>query len=878
VGFKKIQFMAGGGKMVKGLGKIAKRMMADDVMPAAEREANLAKFLEPSKAPMRLYHGTTATEGGKGTEAIRRIKSSKDGALGSGVYMTPNTNYADQYTYKGAGNYEGGNTLPVYAQIKNPLVIDGSASNDPMVEALIRLGMDEAQASRMVERAYENKGYIGKEVESRARAAGYDGLMQYGKDGELGEVVSYNPSAVKSAIGNRGTYDINEPDLSKADGGLAMAKGGKLAALGKIAKRLMADSDVLPTAEREANLTKFLTPSAEKRRMYHGSKEPNIKQFKTRKDMTDESMMTGHYADERDAVFLSPEPEFTKNFSQMGYTDTNQAPTTYPVYVQIEKPFDFDNPEHLKQVKETYKDMFHNPDSEFYEAYISPSERSMALHTFNKRVDSLPSDENNWARIENQDFQDVLKDIGFDSFYTRERGTKNLGVYEPNRIKSAIGNRGTYDLGEDDITKASGGLAMSDGGVLHMADAGKVVRGMAQVGKRLLQDLPVAPKVKPPSDNVANVRQANFQYPKTVGNQTVGIDKLSGGVRMSDPNEVKRVKALADQISSPEGYISRIIVDHNNNVIEGQHRLEALRQLGVKDVPVFKIEDLADTMPVSKMEEAMREVGGIRSDHVNQLMQHALDAISEGGIEGARQLNYGKFQKHYDAALNAITSDVKKADGGSVFKKLTFMADGGGAFKKISFYDKGGITTSGGTFSPEELGVNPSDLVADEKLSKKLKRGIAREMDIGKEQLEQEYRQLGNKGGKKDAAIRIGSQFLGSGSDLLNLGLEGIDLIQGAIPALSKPESVLDVTGDRVPKFKLASDKPFLGSQQFIDKFKEAKLLGENEFPLTELMAGFVAPAAAVGAFRKGKQAYKGAKALVDTPKKRHGGLTAMAR
>jgi hypothetical protein len=172
----------------------------------------------------------------------------------------------------------------------------------------------------------------------------------------------------------------------------------------------------LTLAERDAGLAKFLSPSAEKRRMYHGSKNPDIKHFQTRKDMTDESNMTGHYADERDAVFLSPDPDFTKNFSIMGYTDEGMAPTTYPVHVQVQNPFDFDNPEHLKQVKETYKDIFHNPDSDFYNQYMLPSERSMAIHTFNKRVDSLPSDENNWGRIENQDFQDVLKDLGFDSF------------------------------------------------------------------------------------------------------------------------------------------------------------------------------------------------------------------------------------------------------------------------------------------------------------------------------------------------------------------------------------------------------------------------------------------------------------------------------
>ena len=92
-----------------------------------------------------------------------------------------------------------------------------------MVEALIKLGMDEQKAANMVEKAYENKGYIGKEVESRARAAGYDGLMQY-RDGELSEVVSYNPNAIKSAIGNKGTYDTSKPDLNEAIGGLIKVK------------------------------------------------------------------------------------------------------------------------------------------------------------------------------------------------------------------------------------------------------------------------------------------------------------------------------------------------------------------------------------------------------------------------------------------------------------------------------------------------------------------------------------------------------------------------------------------------------------------------------------------------------------------------------
>jgi hypothetical protein len=358
-------------------------------LAAAEREANLQKFLAQSKVQQRLYHGTTATEGGKGKEAIRRIKPSKEGALGSGVYMTPNANYADQYTYKDAGNYEGGNTLPVYAQIKNPLVIDGSASNDPMIEALIRLGMDEAQASRMVERAYEDKGYIGKQVESRARAQGYDGLMQYGRDGELGEVVSYNPSAVKSAIGNEGTYDITSPELSKADGG-KIAKG----VAGALTK-----AKQMATAERDANLAKFLSGSefvdanGKPVTMYHGS----VPKVESRgRDANDDWMLDYHNADIRQ------------------FKESSRGSQGAGVYITS-------NPDEAGR--------YAGPGGAIYPVYVGGKAR----------------------RSEN-----VF-------------GTKNATV-SPNQIKSAIGNRGTYDIEDADITKAKGG-------VIHMADAGKVVGG-----------------------------------------------------------------------------------------------------------------------------------------------------------------------------------------------------------------------------------------------------------------------------------------------------------------------------------------------------------------------------------------------------------------
>jgi hypothetical protein len=213
-------------------------------------DANLAQFLEGSHTPMRLYHGTTATEGGKRQEAIRRLKPSKEGAFGPGVYMTPDTEYATGYTgipamsqikrdmagdsdYARAGatkmlnrmnkgeveSHEvGGNMLPLHARILNPLVVDMVGPGDPNVMALMTMGVSKDKAYDIVEKAYEKHGGPGKHVYTRAKALGHDAMI-IKRNGKIQEVIHYNPKMIKSAIGNRGTYDTTKDDLSMAKGG-----------------------------------------------------------------------------------------------------------------------------------------------------------------------------------------------------------------------------------------------------------------------------------------------------------------------------------------------------------------------------------------------------------------------------------------------------------------------------------------------------------------------------------------------------------------------------------------------------------------------------------------------------------------------------------
>ena len=151
-----------------------------------------SKIVNEDGSPMVVYHGTTAD--------IEEFKVSKEGgALGNGIYMTPATEFAGSYADK-----KGGNVMPLYASIKNPLVIDGSIRRDPMIEALVKLGVDLAKAEKIVEKALDDKGYITNEVKSRAVAQGYDGITQF-KDGKLSEIVAFNPTQVKSVF-NKGEF------------------------------------------------------------------------------------------------------------------------------------------------------------------------------------------------------------------------------------------------------------------------------------------------------------------------------------------------------------------------------------------------------------------------------------------------------------------------------------------------------------------------------------------------------------------------------------------------------------------------------------------------------------------------------------------------
>lgn len=165
----------------------------------------------------------------------------------------------------------------------------------------------------------------------------------------------------------------------------------------------------------------FLNPSKDPERYYHGTTE-DISEFRP---------------GERGFVSLTRDPDFASEYA--GSIDEG-SPNVMPVRVQTRNPFDYENPEHIEAVLARYK-----------------KPESVSLDQVKDQLEL-----GNWNFIEDKNIQQAIKDAGFDAFYMKEQGVKNLGVFDPKRIKSDIGMQGNYDITTPEITQAKGGAVDQD--------------------------------------------------------------------------------------------------------------------------------------------------------------------------------------------------------------------------------------------------------------------------------------------------------------------------------------------------------------------------------------------------------------------------------
>lgn len=139
-----------------------------------------------------------------------------------------------------------------------------------------------------------------------------------------------------------------------------------------------------------------------------------------------------------DFMFFTPDAGEALHFAQnradgICYEDDEIAagPLIMPVYVYCENPFDYEDMSHAQRLGEALVGQTHNCTSEELIRQIS---------------------QGNWMDLEKDHVQDAIKELGFDGFYAKERGHKNLAIYKPHQVKSALGNSGNYSLDTDSLT------------------------------------------------------------------------------------------------------------------------------------------------------------------------------------------------------------------------------------------------------------------------------------------------------------------------------------------------------------------------------------------------------------------------------------------
>jgi hypothetical protein len=155
-----------------------------------------SKVVDENGKPLVVYHGT---KGDFSIFDLRKSGATDSGLLGKGVYLTFSPSQASFFaTDSNYGNTGSPNVMPVFASIKNPLIIEnGKLPDGRRLTDLHPNGLTVSSS---------------RKINQELKSLGHDGAI-FIDGGEIVQVVAFSPTQIKSATGNIGTYDPNNPDI-----------------------------------------------------------------------------------------------------------------------------------------------------------------------------------------------------------------------------------------------------------------------------------------------------------------------------------------------------------------------------------------------------------------------------------------------------------------------------------------------------------------------------------------------------------------------------------------------------------------------------------------------------------------------------------------
>ena len=181
----------------------------------AESSESLTKMLEKSVVKEPVYHASKADVKTFSPEYKTELSS-----MGYHFGTADQANFrTGQYDFSG----DNVNIGKYYLDIKNPLETShmGSFAPDHLADQMMDMGiLDPAKYDALASKLDYESVPLGNALVKILKKNGYDGLKYANeREGEGFSFVPFDATQIKSATGNRGTYDPTTPDITMAKGG-----------------------------------------------------------------------------------------------------------------------------------------------------------------------------------------------------------------------------------------------------------------------------------------------------------------------------------------------------------------------------------------------------------------------------------------------------------------------------------------------------------------------------------------------------------------------------------------------------------------------------------------------------------------------------------
>jgi hypothetical protein len=557
-------------------GQIAPSKYLPNVPRQVHADGGKVAFMQGNHplVPDVLYHGTARDIQSFDPDAKRSYdvdplnpEETDTGWFGKGHYFTASPKLAAHYADEGAKRQggQGASIIPAHVAMKNPFIVnmrDYDSGAKSLDNALSRAGVP------MHPRGYR----MPSEQTAALVGMGHDGVIAT-REGKPEEYVAFHPTQIKSAIGNQGTFDPNDPDITKADGGRVDDDRAAF---------LAGNPPDVPEVLYHGSFPKIATKG--------WTDEVDEEQTQKNRDAQDfRTFKPSEYGNFGSGIYLSDSPMVASNFAQGirgENTEVKPHGQVLKLHVSMKNPFAdsvLRHPAWKDYIKdEIKKSLWLNPNS---------TERPAAADLISKLDNDTATvrdlfmydtPDGTMLRHLGQDkIHKTIRNSGFDGIIAhRHDGSKEYVAFKPEQVKSATGNQGTFDPNDPDMTKAAGGrIHAEDGGKMELRSrAAEAIRNQPQLKGNVNQLLAVAAKGK-------GVKQAELANAGQPSGNIISKEELARHFEDALPKvQVKKLKNKEpDPLSSSEmAEYRRLEADPFGYGQDGYDRLQELedRQRG----------------------------------------------------------------------------------------------------------------------------------------------------------------------------------------------------------------------------------------------------------------------------------------------------------